>query len=266
LLAFVGVTVGLMFGAAPGGRGLGSRALLGAAWRLLLARKGPALGLLLVANVACAGAAQVVSPLATASTTLINYSYQALAAAVTALIAAFTLRLLLAPDSRWWRVDRSLGQGVSLITAAGLGATAAQAIGAALNPGPLDWVYGLLALIPVSYVCATMMLWPVGVLLEDREMPQALAVKQMRGNIQPYVVAYLLLMGGMVLAGLLILGLAALALHVNPKTLAHQLWLPFGALFGAFSVAQIALWAALYQSRKAAIPAVDLRGLGPARA
>lgn len=255
-----------MFGAVPRGRrGLGSRALLGAAWRLVLARKGPALGLLLLANVAYASAAQVVGPLAVASTPLIHWSYQALVTAVTALFTAFTLRLLLAPDSRWWRVDKSLGEGVLLLTLASLTGEAAGAFGQAMHPGPFDVVFGLIAQIPVWYVCATMMLWPVGVLLDHREMSYGRSGQLMQGNKRSFVVAVLLLMAGMMLAALLVLGLPALALHVNPKAIAHQFWLPFGVWFAVFSVAQTALWAALYQSRRAAIPAVDLRGLGPAR-
>jgi len=192
-------------------------------------------------------------------------SYEVLTAAVTALLTAFALRLFLAPESRWWRLDRSLARGVAAPTTASLAVTAADALGQYMHRGPASVLHGLALQVPVWGFCATLMLWPVGLLIEDGEMSQHRSVILMRGNVRAYVVAYLLLLVGLIVAAGVV-AVPATALHIKPANMGRELWLPFGLVFGAFAIAQTALWAALYQSRTAVRAAGPLNLSGRAAA
>ena len=236
----------------------GAAALLGDAWRLVRARQGPFLAALLLVNVAFAGAMLWVGPRdeGALKAPLAHWSYEALTAAVTALLTALALRLFLAPESRWWRLDRSLARGVAALTLASLAATAAGELGEYMHSGPAGALHGLALQIPVWGVCATLMLWPVGLLIEDGEMSPNRSVLLMRGNVRAYVVACLLLFGGLALA-MVVVAIPGMILHIKPANMSRELWLPTGLVFGAFAIAQTALWAALYQSRTA------VRAAGP---
>ncbi|MDB5423891.1 MAG: hypothetical protein JWQ29_1307, partial [Phenylobacterium sp.] len=102
------------FDAARARSGPGSLALLGESWAILRAQPAPVLGGLLLANVAFAGAAQGASAWAAEALKAppAHWAFEVAKAAVMALITAVSLRLFLAPRSRWERLDRSLARGV----------------------------------------------------------------------------------------------------------------------------------------------------------
>lgn len=257
----MGLTVGLTFDAARGGRkpGAGAMALLGEGWRMVRAVPQPFLGALSLGNVIffCASERMSRWAIEALKAPVAHWSFEILKEGVAALLTAFALRVLLAPASRWWRLDRSLARGVAALTLASLAVTVMGFLGRFMH-GPSATVLNELALqIPTWTVCASLMLWPVGLLIEDPEMSPQRSIALMRGNVRAYVVAYLLLLGGLI-AGMAIVAVPALFLHIKPADYAHELWLPIGLVLGAFAIAEAALWAALYQTRTRPVDAGPL--------
>ena len=118
-----------------------------------------------------------------------------LSAGVAAGLAALTLRLFLAPGRGWWRPDRGFWTCVGLLILASLGYSTLGIIlllrlpHAQLATLELRLGLSLVAQIALTLIYARLVLWPIGLLMGEREMTPVRAWGLMRGQMVGFVVA-----------------------------------------------------------------------------